>query len=121
MGLSMFGYIVLAIIVGAVGCAFAAGIWAFRKRSLSPEDFGTLVLVPLSFFLVGSLREELHTGWALFLWPIIISVLCMYAFSAKVAFVDAATQTAHRNSRILFLAALAAVAAAALLVPPWYE
>ena len=121
MRLSVYGYIVLATIAGALICAFAGAAYAFRQRSLFVEDFGTLFLVPPLFFFLGMLREELRTGWAVILWPIIIAVICMYAFSSKVAFVDPVTRTPHLNSRILLLTCLIGVTALALTVPPWYE
>jgi hypothetical protein len=68
-----------------------------------------------------ALRRELHTGWAPIFWPIIATVLCMYAFGIKVALVDRATHNAHRNSQLLFLITLVVAVAAALVVPPWYE
>jgi hypothetical protein len=119
--LSLFGYAVLAVVGGAALSAIAAGILAIRRRGLFLEDFGTVFLVPLAFRVVGMLRSDLHVGFALIFWPIIVAVLCMYLFSIKVMLVDRGTQNGHRNSRLLFFISLAVVVTAALTVPPWYE
>ena len=121
MALSAFGYAVLIVVV----CAPLAALWAvfraLRVRRLFWEDLGTLVTPPILFVAVGLTRADLQVGWAMVLWPIIIAVLAMYAYSVKATAVDSWAPSARRNSVALATVCSGAAILAALTVPPWYE
>lgn len=124
--LSAFGYAVVLIGVGAVAAAALSLVVAGKRNRLALEDIGTLALAPAAFFIIGSLRSDLHTGFALLFWPIIIAVIVAYSFSLKVWVVDFwvvdfGRSNARLTSRTLFWGSIVASSVAALLVPPWYE
>jgi hypothetical protein len=119
--LSAFGYAVALIGAGALVAAALSLVVAGKRNTLALEDIGSLVLVPAAFFVIGSLRNDLHTGFALIFWPIIIAVIVAYSFSLKVWVVDTGRSNARLTSRALFWGSIVASSVAALLVPPWYE
>jgi hypothetical protein len=121
MGISVFGYIVFAVLVGAP----ASALWALRvslKRGrFQIADIGTLLFPPIVFFLAGRLRPEIHIGWAMFLWPIIIAVVSMYAFALKVFALDSRVSKSALPSVGLFVVCLVVAVLLAFTVPPWYD
>ena len=121
MKLSVFGYVVVFITIGAFTIPAISAFRAQSTHRLFVADLGTVVLAPIAFGAVGALRAELHTGYALLLWPIIIAVLGMYLFTFRVWVMDAVSSTHHRTSQVLSLGFVGLSIIAALTVPPWYE
>lgn len=121
MHLSVSGYVAVAVILGAplvaiVGLAFAA-----HRRSLHATDFGALLLPALLFVAVGAFREQIQTGWAMIIWPIVIAVVSMYALGIKLLAVDRyASQSAKTSKALLIILVLMAVALG-LLVKQWLD
>jgi len=119
--LSGFGYRVLAIVSGAPVAAVSGFIAAYKHQSLHWEDFSAILLAPLTFWIVGFFRRELHTGWAMLLWPIILGVVFMYLYAAKVLALDIWYHASHLRSRIFLGLSLVTAAVLGGLVPPWYD
>ena len=121
MGLSVFGYILFAVLICAPICA----LWALNASRIRSRfqivDIGTLFLPPVAFFFVGYLRHELRFGWALFFWPIIIAVVTMYALPLKAVALNLTASSPKRLSSVLFLGCLIAAVLLAFMVPPWYD
>jgi len=101
MSLSISGYVVLILVIGAPLSALAGFIFAARRKSIHVPDFATPVVPALMFVAVGSFRTELLTGWAMVLWPLFIMVVSMYALSAKHLVIDRHIQRTKRTSSAL--------------------
>jgi hypothetical protein len=121
MGLSISGYVVLAVLIGAPITAIIAAGWAFKKQRVVWEDLGIVALPPIAFIVVGYFRPQIHLGWAMFLWPLIILILGLYAFALKVAVVDRWYPTVRRNSRLLAALFTGGAVILGSTVGPWYE
>lgn len=121
MRLSAFGYTVFSILVAAPILVVASSVWVARRGRFFMADIAAIFLPPVVFFAVGMLREELRTGWALILWPIIIFVVCAYAYSAKAVYLNRRVKNPSRSANIFLLTCMVAAAVAALAVPPWHD
>ena len=117
MALSLYGYAALLILVGAPVSAIVAAV---RAKRLFWEDLGIVVFPSIIFIGVGIFRPALHTGWAMFLWPIIIAVLSLYAFTLKTA-LDRRFPKGRRYSRVFAAVCMVTALVIALMVPPWYD
>lgn len=120
MQLSIFGYVVLIIIVSAVLGATITAVIAWRKQSLFIFDAGTIFLSPVVFYLLGSMRSEFR-GLGLAIWPIIILVLGMLLFCLRVGVVDRIFQSPRINAMVLCGLYIGAAIIGGLGMPPWYE
>ncbi len=109
---------IYVVIAGGIVLCVIAAIYAGRHRRLFIEDFGTVLLIPILFLLIAGYRD---LAMGLIVWPIVLAVILMYAFAAKVSFVDRPSGHAHRNSKWLFYSALFCAVGAAVVLPPWYE
>ena len=121
MRLSIFGYIVLAVVLGAPIAAIYSFVHARRKGLFHPVDIGTLLGPPLIFIFVGYFRPELHIGWAMVLWPIILGVLSMYVFALKIAVIDRWLSKPRGVSIGVFAFCSLASVILAIVVGPWYD
>lgn len=121
MGHSVFGYILFAVLICAPLSAIGAITVSGMRGRFQIVDIGTLLLPPLAFFVIGSLRSELHMGWAMLFWPIIVAVVSMYAVALKIFAIDPITSSARPISVGLFCVCAVAAALLALFVPPWYD
>lgn len=121
MGLSLFGYAVLAILLGAPLAAAWALYTSNRHHSFQILDFGSMLLPPFAFLAVAVVRPELHTGYAIVVWPIIIAVGAMYSLLLKTFALNLNASTAKRLSTVLFVVCLSCAVLLGLAVPPWYD
>ncbi len=121
MGLGVFGYILIAVLI----CAPISALWALNASRVRSRfqivDIGTLLLPPLAFFIIGGLRRELQIGWALLFWPIIIAVVTMYALPLKVIALNLDASSPKRLSTGLFFVCLSAAVLLAFTVSPWHD
>jgi hypothetical protein len=121
MGLSAFGYAVLVILLGAPVAALTAIVSAAGHKRFFLADLGTLLLPPLVFIIAGLARPQIHLGWAMFFWPLMIVVTCMYAYAVKVWAVKRYPDRAVIISRILFGLTTSIALVLGITVPPIYE
>jgi hypothetical protein len=121
IGMSAFGYIVSGIVIGAPVLAIVALIMAAQQHRFQFFDVGTLLLPPVVFIAIGSFRPEIHIGFAMLFWPIIIAVVSMYAFALKVLAIDKTLSHPVPFSAGLFLSSLLVAIVLGAAVPPWYE
>ena len=70
-------------LAGAPVVAAVALLRSYRQGTLVAPDLGIPVLPTVAFLAVAIAREELRTGWALLVWPILIAMLSMYLLAAK--------------------------------------
>ncbi len=118
MKLSVFGYLILAIVLGAVAIVAASGVAAYRRKKLFAYDFGTVFFPFVAFYIVGILRPEFRIGWGPMLGSFATLVLSAYAFGLRVAVIDRWVENARFSSRVVFVVCVAvAVWFAATLAP----
>lgn len=108
-------------IIAAPMVALWAAVFGVRNETFFIADAAAVVLSPVVFFVVGVMREGLRTGWALFLWPVIIFVVCAYAYGAKVLLMNGQIKAERRAANAFLITSVAVSAALALTVSPWYE
>jgi uncharacterized membrane protein YccC len=75
----------------------------------------------ITFIVIGSAREELRTGWALMLWPVLIAVVSTYLLAAKVFIVDRFVEDTRKSSLGLLVGLGAGALVLALVVPQLLE
>jgi hypothetical protein len=109
-----------ALVAGPILAAVAL-VAAHRHGRAHAADYGALVIPAVLFLLVGYAREELRTGWALILRPILIGVLSTYLLAGKVLIVDRNLTRTNRTSLLLLAALTIGALVFALLVPPLLE
>jgi hypothetical protein len=121
MALSTSGYAAVAILLAAPVAALSGFVFAARRRAVHITDAGTACLPLVAFVAVAAFREELHTGWAMIIWPVVIAVAALYALALKYVVVDPVFGNARRSS-VLFLGVLSLAAMAlGLFVPQLLE
>lgn len=121
MNLSTSGYVAVAVILGAPVVALVGFVFAAKRRSIHVADLGTLVLPPLLFVVVWAFREQLQTGWAMIIWPIVIVVVALYALGLKLLAVDRYAPQSERASKALLAILTLAAVAFALSVTQWLD
>jgi hypothetical protein len=121
MQLSLFGYTLLLVLVGAPIVAIAALITLIRRGRVSVFDFGALLLPPFAFILVGVFRPPLHVGWAMVIWPIFIATVVMYLFGLRVLLFDRGTSRGRAPPVVFFALSVTAGLLLGATVPPLYE
>jgi hypothetical protein len=121
MGLSVFGYAALAILIGAPISAIWALYAAHGRGTFQLLDLGTTLLPPIAFLAIAVVRPELHFGYAVLFWPIIIAVVAMYCLPLKTIAVNLNAASPKRLSTVLFLVCLGSAVLLGIAVPPWYE
>ena len=117
----MIGIIALAIVGVAPVAALVAVLHRNKSGRLLGSDLGALTLPPVLFIIIGLARPALWTGWAMFVWPIIIFVVCAYAYAARVILVRTGIDDDQRISRVFFAVSLLGAAIVATTVSPWYD
>jgi len=111
----------VVLLAGPVG-ALLAIVAARRRGDFRPIDVGALLLPPVVFFVVALELKSQAKGVGLVLWPIVIALVCAYAFALKVFVADRALRLSTlQTSKALLLAMSAGALALAFLAPPWYE
>ena len=104
-----------ALLAGPLLAALAL-IAAYRHGRAQALDWAVLLVPPALFFGVGFSREELRSGFALVLWPILLFAGCGYLLAAKILVVDRWSSPA-RSSRTLFSLTAFGAVCLALVVP----
>jgi hypothetical protein len=71
------------------------------------------------FFMIAVNRDAQSTGLGLVLWPIVVGLVCTYAFALKVFLIDSALRVPAAVTSKVWLAVLSIGAGAfALIAPP---
>lgn len=113
-------YAVVAILIGAgLSAAWTIHVLNTRNR-LQMLDFGTMLMPPCAFLLVSMARPELHVGYAMLIWPVVIAAFAMYAMPLKVIALNLGA-TPKYISAALFWVSVSAAVVLGLSVPPWHD
>ena len=115
------GSIFSLVLIGAPALAAIALVGAHRHGRAHVTDYATLVVPTIMFAVVGYTREELRTGWALILWPVIVAVFSMYLLAAKVLVIDRGSVSSKRTSLLLLMILTGGSLVFSLLVPQLLE
>ena len=115
------GSLFFVFLFGGPVLAVLALVSAHRHNHANLWDYGVLVAPTFMFFVVGCQREELRTGWALLLWPVLIECASTYLVAGKLLIVNRVAPNTTRSSKILFVASMAAAVGGALAVPQLLE
>ena len=121
MGAKVLRQILFLIVIGAPVTAILSAAFAYRRRKLFISDFGTIILPSLVFYGVGALRPELHTGWALIVWPVLTFLATAYLFGLRILLIDRFTDKPKTNSVVLLCICLLISGLVAATIPPLYE
>jgi biotin transporter BioY len=71
--------------------------------------------------VIGAFREQIQTGWAMIIWPIVIAVVSMYALGLKFLAVDRYTPQTERTSQALLTILVLVAVALGLSVKQWLD
>ena len=108
-------------LAGAPVVAAVALLRSYRQGTLVAPDLGIPVLPTVAFLAVAIAREELRTGWALLVWPILIAMLSMYLLAAKLLLLQRLCYLSRNTSNVILLLLVSAAVAFALFVPQLLE
>ena len=110
----------LALIAGPVLAAIAL-VAAHRHGRTNAADYGVVFVPVITFIVIGGMRDELRTGWALFIWPVLIAAGSTYLLAAKILLVDRFVKDTKRSSLGLFVSLALAAASMGIFVPQLLE
>ena len=119
--LSTSGIAFFVALVGAPLVALLALFYEYRRGTPLGADAAATVLPTFVFIAVGATREEIQTGWAMIIWPVLIAMFSMYMVAAKLLVVQRFATSGRTASKLLLSTLLLGAATLGFTVPQILE
>ena len=119
--LSLSGLIFFAALACAPIAAFAGVAYGYRRGTAYASDVAATVLPMLLFVAIGATREDLKTGLAMIVWPVLVGMLSMYLVAAKLLVAQRFFRSSRVASNIFLVALLFSAGSLAIAVPQLLE